>query len=238
MESYICFDLIKFVISDYVDYYNLIQIPILKLNKHRIISKILTDNPKKLIFDLTFKLVDIGYLEYHRDKVKYKNLEYTKVDNLHFITANITTTDNDFDIITISNLYTKKYNTYTIKSFYDKFYKYKSIPNGITKILIIYSNKFRNESYKIDNNYKMVGKYIEWYPIKNNSISAIYTILNFKNDTQDGLQIKYHHNKVKKAEYTMKNGINDGLYQEWDDKGKIIKSDFYVNGLIKNEKII
>ena len=44
------------------------------------------------------------------------------------------------------------------------------------------------------------------------------------NEIVCGLHKEWHTNGAPKCEYTTKNGVKDGLYEEWDEEGKTVKT--------------
>jgi antitoxin component YwqK of YwqJK toxin-antitoxin module len=238
MERYIYKDLIKFVISDYVDYYILINIPSLHLNKNRSIFTKILHNKDGSILDIGFDIIDYRSKLADDDskiliirKLEYEQYICVKVDNKHIIKAYIKPVKFESTIM-IENHDTAKYKIYSLESPRGVVKKYKSIEYIKYKVTTtdLYGDKLYIHNLNGCNEYD--GKQFEYH---NNLMSrfhhseSIKTINNYKNGKLEGLQIKYYSNGHKANEYTIINEMLQGLFIQYNDKGNITSKDYYLD---------
>jgi antitoxin component YwqK of YwqJK toxin-antitoxin module len=215
MQQYIPIDLIKYVISDYISYYNLMSIPILKLNPKRIYFKTHKSEifkEYKNICDVTEKFID--------DNVVWFKAETGYTNYMHNINNQII-----IHIIYKQHYYENLINKnkcgksiqYTIKYGLTRSLKKVYAVNGS----LISLCHLKNNIY--------VGKYLTWY---GNCILKF--VENYVDGFQNGLQIKYFSNGNKKEEFTVKNGKFDNWLCQWDEFGNLENSYFYIDGVMEN----
>jgi antitoxin component YwqK of YwqJK toxin-antitoxin module len=233
MEKYIYSDLIKYVISDYVNYYSLIYLPSLFCNKHRICrhqhSQAFDFYSRE--FKCNFKIPEIS-----NSIPIYKDYDILKVDNLYILTGKINMVTNT--CIDIQNSQTSKYYLYTILYQNGTTRNSKtSLTNNISKFTNYHTNGNKIESYTLKNKL-LDGRYIKWY--YDLQFNTLYSICNYTNGINKGLQTYYYDNGIRCKEYTIANNCEytySGFFIIWDKDANIISKDLYIYGKLIFSKI-
>jgi antitoxin component YwqK of YwqJK toxin-antitoxin module len=233
MDNYITLDLIKYIISDYVQYFDLIHIRVLQLNKYRITNKFDTDvkiggqvSNNITNFNIKtdrFKLLIYNNLQNHENITKKSISQTTYIDNNIIFNCR----DNLNEIVISRKICIVKNNLCTNLN---KITTVGYHRNGLTKIY--WENGNLRQIYKAPYCDEINGRCLFWSEDK-----ALLAVENYKDGFKTGLQTYYNNNGNKILEYTQINDELEGDYKEWDSNCKLITSKFYVDGVERNKTL-
>jgi antitoxin component YwqK of YwqJK toxin-antitoxin module len=211
MQKYIATDLIKYVISDYVNYYALIQIPILQCNKHRISEK-----PDKIKFRFLFNGTSVII-----DDVP---VFFTGISKEHYSITLSTNRSNSYGEIT-QYYPNRNIHLYSIGESSDNCFKKFYYYNGALMSIGHYKNGTTD---------MLDGTKLVWHQ---NSVLAERRY--YDRGNEEGTTTLYYDNGQCKEIYT--NDVffgKTGWHYKYDETGKCLLSDFYIKGKKQNKLLL